>query len=340
MEIRSRSNYDFVSAKNIYRSFCETKNPDISVFGQPWFLDAVCEKEEDWQVIIYAEGSKVLAAFPFEYVKSKRGGYIIRNPYQAKRLGIWIDYGNKQTNAAREAFENKVSQYVIDNLPNYDVFSIDFDARYTNWRAFFNNGFNQQTRYSYIMPMLPSEKNYNSLLTSKRRSEINRKKDEIEIDQTPDINMYWSFLVESYKMRGKDLNADEEKIKKLLPTLVAHDAVDFLFSKNAGGQIVGVKVYFKDSLRMYEMFSTFDPRDKPSSLPVLTYTAILKAAKEQRVFDFEGSMKPGVALYNREFGGIQEPYFVITKFSEKYIFYQNLRNVFSYLRNIVLKKHE
>lgn len=35
-------------------------------------------------------------------------------------------------------------------------------------------------------------------------------------------------------------------------------------------------------------------------------------------FDHEGSMIPGVADYNRDFGSIKEPYFVITNYSDKY----------------------
>ena len=332
MNLISNTNYDFKWAKDTYRAFCESESHDIPVFALPWFLDSVSNSIDDWQVIIYYDNHKVLAAFPFEYIKSKKGGYIIRNPYQAKRLGIWIDYGNKQTNVAKETFENKVTQYVIDNLPKFDSFNIEFDARYTNWRVFFNNGFNQQTKYSYIMRLLSSEEEYNKVLTAKRRSEINRKKNDVIIDCEPDINKYWNFLVESYKLRNKELLANEEKTKNLLKAVMQHDAVDFLFSINEHKQVVGAKIYFKDNRRVYEMFSTFDPREKPSSLPVLTYTEILNAYKEGLEFDFEGSMESGVALYNREFGGVQEPYFVITKLSDSYRFHQNIREIVGFLK--------
>lgn len=333
MDIISKNNYDFSGAKEQYRSFCEAGGHDLPVFAMPWFLDAACENVDDWQVIIYVENNKILAAFPFEYIKSKSGGLIIRNPYQAKRLGLWIDYGNRQTCAAKEAFENKMTQFVIDNLPVFDSFNIEFDSRYVNWRVFYNNGFCQQTRYSYVMPQLSSEEEYNKVLTAKRRSEINRKKGDIVVDRVFNLDKFWSFLVESYKLRNKELLATEEKMKKLLYSVNSHGASEMFFSINSDNQIVGAKVYFKDTRRMYEMFSTFDPREKPSSLPVLTYNAILSAWKDGLVFDFEGSMDPGVALYNREFGGMLEPYFVISKFSEKYLFFQNIRNAFSFLRS-------
>ena len=42
------------------------------------------------------------------------------------------------------------------------------------------------------------------------------------------------------------------------------------------------------------------------------------------LFDFEGSMIPQVAAFNTEFNAEREPYFVLTKYSERYQFRQHL----------------
>ena len=48
-----------MTTKEIYNRFCEA-NPRMSVFLQPWWLDAVYS--EDWEVLLYEEGEQVLAA--------------------------------------------------------------------------------------------------------------------------------------------------------------------------------------------------------------------------------------------------------------------------------------
>lgn len=48
--------------KQEYRQFCE-QTPDMPVFLQPWWLDAVyCE---DWDALLYKEKDNILAAMPY-----------------------------------------------------------------------------------------------------------------------------------------------------------------------------------------------------------------------------------------------------------------------------------
>ena len=161
--------YDFEAAKEEYIRFCENEDNDIQIFAQPWYLDAVCETPEDWRVIVYKENDRIVAAFPFCYKKGKYGLWHIFNPLFTPRLGIWMLYKDRKKESTREAFENKVVEHIIENLPYFDEMKISFDSRFQNWQQFYRNGFSQTTMYSYI---IHEEDEIEALLTSKMRNRI------------------------------------------------------------------------------------------------------------------------------------------------------------------------
>lgn len=313
-----KTNYDFDKAKSEYRQFCEDKTHKIQLFAQPWYLDAVCANPDDWRVIIYKSNNKIIATFPFSYTKNKSGWWEINNPWQAKRLGLWVDFTGIQTSHKREALENEVVQYIIDNLPPYDVFKIDFDSRFTNWRVFYNNGFSQQTFYSYVVKKEQLESDYLSTIAKNRKKDIKTLSSTLDIESEKDFNVFWAFFEESYRLRGRTLSYKKQQIEQLINAAIAHNSAKLYIARSKGdGNILGVTAILYDSRRSYDMFCTFDPREKISPRILLTYQSLLEMTEKGLDYDFEGSMIPGVAHYYFQFNPELEPYFCITKMSDR-----------------------
>lgn len=329
--------YDFVSAKEEYIRFCRDSDNDLPIFAQPWYLDVVCEKKDDWRVIIYKENGRIVAAFPFEYKKTKKGAYTIKNPWQAPRLGIWIDYGNRKTNRERENLENNISQFVISNLPRYDDFSVAFDSRFSNWREFYNNGFRQETRYSYVVEKEVSlQQEYFPSISRHKRRDITRLDKELDVFVSNNVDEFIDFLKKSYADRNRELEYPIERLRLLLNAVINKNRGRVYFAKDKNEVISAAHVVFFDKRRGYSMYGTFDPNRKTTARALLTYRAIIDCAKEGLDYDFEGSMIPGVAEYNSSFNSKLEPYFFVSKQSPRMRFYTNLRENISILRKRVL----
>lgn len=329
------SDYDFVQAKDEYRKFCDTENHDIQIFALPWYLDAVCKDPNDWRVIVYKENNRIVAAFPFEYTRRKKLFWRIANPFQAPRLGIWMNYGNRTSPQARESFENKVTRFVIQNLPSYDIFSIACDARYTNWREFYNHGFKQETRYSYLLKKTKVDPNiFLSQILSKKRNKINNLLGKIPIVKSVTFSEYWNFFYSSYQLRERMPSYSENQLQRLFNAAMARGQGEVRATKNSSNQINAVLFILFDNRRSYEMFCSHDPNSGFSSREFLTYDAAFDSLKLGRDYDFEGSMIPGVATYNREFNGEMEPYFLITNYSPRMKFIMNFLENFTILKKI------
>lgn len=324
--------YDFNQAKEEYRLFCLDKKKDIQVFAQPWFLDAVCETTEDWKVILYKEDTKIVAAFPFEYKKGKYGLWHIKNPWQAARLGIWIDYENKNKSYKREQFENEIVAFIIKNLPYYDKFQISFDGRFKNWQQFYRSGFQQKTHYSYIhtVDQLDEICSLKKIATNKKRQiKLFAGQDVIE---NYDFNVYWSFFEKSYTERGRAISYSKEQVRRLFEASLENKSLKIYYYFENDTPIA-VEFFVYDSTKIFFLFQTFVKSihtTPPTSY--LTNHAIISTLKTGLIFDYQGSMIPEVAENNSRMGAIQEPYFVISNSSEKYKRYELIRSIVRFLR--------
>lgn len=290
--------YDFIKAKEEYRNFCYYYFNDIQIFAQPWYLDAVCEDSEEWQVILYKENKKIVAAFPFMYKKNRLGLKYICNPKFTPRLGIWIDYQGKTKEGEREAYENKIVKYIIDNLPQYDCFDILFDSRFQNWQQFYWEGFSQTNYYSYIMK---KDIDLSNVLSKRTKKKIRSLKERYSVVEGDNLKEYWNFFTKSYRLRKREISYSEKNFFNICQAAQDNNACKLFFCKNNNLKTVAVACVFFDSRRMYKMFNSFDPNIDESVQPLITINSIEKSHEKNLDFDFEGSMIKGVANYNMQF---------------------------------------
>ncbi|SVD38205.1 uncharacterized protein METZ01_LOCUS391059, partial [marine metagenome] len=133
--------------KQKYYIFCETEE-NIPIFSQAWWLDAVCGT--NWDVVLVENHGDIIASMPY-HMKKKTGFNIITMPKLTQNMGPYIKYLDNQKYEKRLAFEKKVMFQLIDSLPKFDKFSQNFNYNITNWQPFYWKGFQQTTRYTYVI---------------------------------------------------------------------------------------------------------------------------------------------------------------------------------------------
>jgi hypothetical protein len=132
------------------------------IFQEPWRLDAVAEGV--WQSLEVVRGDQIAARMPF-VLRRRFGLRIIRPPPLTPTLGPWIR-PSAASAARRMAEEKELLNELIDQLPPWDCFEADFHHRITNWLPFYWRGFEQTTRYTYVLNDVSSLENvWNGLCT-------------------------------------------------------------------------------------------------------------------------------------------------------------------------------
>src|SRR5690554_1433257 len=137
-------------SKGKYRNLCEVEH-SIPIFSKDWWMDAVCGKE-NWDVLLVEKNNEIIAALPY-YLRKKYIYSYISQPKLTQTNGLWIKYPNNQKYSTKLAYEKKVMGEIINQLESLgvDYYSQHFHHSITNWLPFYWSGYQQTTRYTYVI---------------------------------------------------------------------------------------------------------------------------------------------------------------------------------------------
>jgi len=312
--------------KQRYIEFCERES--IPIFMQPFWLDVVCsDNNMDWGVILYEKGGQIWGSFVY-CIKRKYGFTLISMPKLTQFLGPYIKYPQEQKYCKKLSWEKEVMNYFIDNLPKFDYFKMNFHYSITNWLPFYWRGFNQTTRYTYVIEDLRNLDNVIAKFSHAKRKQIKKAErsgimvlpNDITVDQF--YKLHQSEL--KYEKKG-NIIYPKRLLLELFSIVSQYNSGAFFVAKDKNKNIHGALFIVWTNYSAYDLVSAFNPNYLSSGASTLLIKEVLKYVKKIGIdkFDFEGSMIESVENSFRQFNTIQKPYFQITKVNSKIL---KLRN--------------
>ena len=117
------------------------------LFQQPWWLEAVVPGA--WDAVVAEHAGRVVGRLPF-VIKRRHGFTYISMPPLTQTLGPWIE--PKEAKYPKVlAWQKDVMNELIERLPAFNMFWQNFHYEVTNWLPFYWQGFEQTTRYTYLL---------------------------------------------------------------------------------------------------------------------------------------------------------------------------------------------
>lgn len=303
-----------MTSKEKYREFCK-KEKDIPIFSKDWWLDTVCQ-ESDWDVVLFEKGGEIWASLPYQ--KTKKAIFeIITMPKLTQTMGVYIKYPPKQKYYKKLSWEKEVMEILISNLPKVDYFSQNFDHSITNWLPFYWAGFEQTTRYTYIIENISIEELEKNFETDIRRRRRKAYEIGIKIIESEDIETFYKLNTMTFARKNIGISYSFEFVKNLFENCKENSAVKMYFAKYQD-EVIAVNFLVYDDNTVYYLMGGIDPSKKDlGAMDAIQFESIKFALESGRRFDFEGSMIESIEKYFRSFGAIQTPYFSISKTNSK-----------------------
>jgi len=301
--------------KQKYKKFCQKEN--LPVFMSSDWLDNVCTDSMEWDVILYEKGGKIWGSFVYT-IKKQYGFSLILMPKLTQYLGPYIKYPEGQKYYKRLSWEKEIMNYFIDNLPKFDYLNINFHYSITNWLPFFWKGFNQVTRYSYIITnnitLNELSRNFETDIRRRRRK---AEKFGVIVENSEDIELLYNLASMTFNRQKVKIPYTLNLLKKLYYNNKENLKINL--AKYNGNYIAGnLLLISKDSI-IY-LIGGVDPNYKDlGAMDLIQYESIKFALENNKKFDFEGSMIESIEKYFRGFGGIQTQYFKINKISSIFL---------------------
>ncbi len=282
-----------------------------SLFQQPWWLEAVAPGR--WADIIIKKGGEPLLRFP--YVTEKKNGFTgLTMPPVTQTLGPWLK-PMQGRQSSQLSLQKELMTELIDRLPQHDFFYQRFHYSILNWLPFYWKGFNQTTRYTYILDDLSNTDNLWTGMKPNIRNKIRKaERAGIEVTDTDDIETFLDLCELTFKRQGMLMPFTRDFVRRLDNACASRGARKIYITRDKTGRPqTGLFCVF-DANSMYNLMQGGDPELRGSGANALAMWESIKfASTVTRVYDFEGSMIEPIEEFFRSFGCIQKPYFEISK---------------------------
>ena len=307
--------------KEKYRKFC-IQEKDIPIFSKDWWLDSVCGND-NWDVVLVEKGGQIVASLPYYKIK-KFIFNIITMPKLTQTMGVYIKYPKNQKYYKRLSWEKEMITKLIESLPHFDYFLQNFDKSITNWLPLYWKGFQQTTRYTYVIENITIEELSKNLETDIRRRRRKANEVGVVVSESDDIEKFLELNKMTFDRQNLDMPYSFEFVKKLYAVCRENNSVKMYFAKDSDENIIAVNFLVYDNSTVYYLMGGIDPKFKDlGGMDVIQYESIKFALESGKCFDFEGSMIESIEKYFRSFGAVQKPYFTISKTNSKLLRLKN-----------------
>lgn len=320
--------------KEKYNNFY-SEHTDICLFSSPWWLDAVCGKD-NWDVILVEKNGIIKASFPYFLKKGRFNATYITMPTLTQKMGPYIVYDSSNISEMKKiGYEHEVYDQIISKLPKFDFFLINFNQNYKNWLPFYWNGFKQTTRYSYRISDIKNHDLVFNGYAKYKKQKIQKAKNLI-LQYDLDFNQFYDYFEEAVKERGETCSYSRKLFIRLCETVYEHNSgrIFYCIDENKNIHAINLTVWDNDSA-YYLIAMRKNAYKNSGGTEFLVDETIKYVSQFVDIFDFEGSMIKGVEASYRWYGAQQTEYYNITK--DNRIFVPLLRDMWHLLSKISLR---
>lgn len=316
--------------KQAYYTLCETE-PSIPLFAQPWWLDATAGAH-NWDVALVEKGGLVLATLP--YFKHRRAGFrIVTQPWLTLSLGPWLRPSAAKT-PRRLGQQKELLQGLIAQLPPFDHFQQKWHYDQTNCLPFRWSGFQQTTSYSYVIPDLSDLQAVWNGFQENIRKEVRKASGRSQLCVRDDRPLGDMLRLQqlTFDRQGKATPYPTTLLSAIDAACAARGQRRLFIAEDVQGRAHAAVYIVWDHNSAYYLLGGGDPALRTSGAASLCmWEAIRHAATVTKRFDFCGSMVEPIEHFVRAFGGLQCPYFSVSKTPSKllasYLFLKSLKPV-------------
>ncbi len=284
-----------------------------SIFESDEWLNIVAK--DSWErITVENKNKEIIASFPI--VKGRKYGFkSLVIPPLTQTIGVYLQRTNAKLTKRLEK-EKKLLNEIINKLPKGYACDFYLDTNNEYFLPFWWNGFKVEPRVTY---RITDTKDIDIIwkgLKENIRTDIRKAEKNVEVRDTVNIEILINMISKTFERQGRSLPYDREMIKELHKMLLEKKACKLLYAIDNSGNIHAATYFVFDDNRCYYLMSGGDPKYRNSgATSLLVWEGIKFSSKEEKQFDFEGSMIESIEKFVRGFGAESKVYYHATKYN-------------------------
>jgi hypothetical protein len=280
-----------------------------SIFSQPWWLDAVAPNS--WDEVVIEKGGIIVARMPL--VEMGGGNQHYSMPPLTQTLGPWFDLGEGKL-TTRLARHKELANELISKIPEDRNFLQNFHYNIDNWLPWHWAGFDQTTRYTYVLEKIDDLDRLMAGMESRIRKELRKAEKKVKVIQIDDVDRFLDLNQKVFNRQGMDLPYTRDYVSRLHSACLDRAQSKIFLAVGDDGKDHAAIYLIWDDESAYYLMGGSDPELRNSGANTLCmWEAIQFASRITRKFDFEGSMIEPIERYFRGFGATPKAYHQISR---------------------------
>jgi len=287
------------------------ESPQGCIFCRSWWLEAVAPGR--FEFLTLRRGGRIVAGMPI--VRHRKWGVeSLHMPQLTQTLGVLLGPPTSDNYEKRLSNEMELLADLVAAIPRAAHVNLFCHPSFTNWLPFYWAGYQQTTRYTYVIEGLSDlEKVFDNFAHSKRKNVKKAEKLVTVREDMPPADFYDHHAM-TLRKQGETLFYSRDLFERIHRAATERHAGKTWFAVDPESRVHSAIFVVFDAKSAYYLISTIDPEYRSSdSATLLVRDAIAYVAKFTSRFDFEGSMIQGVEGSFRKFGAVQTPYFHLSK---------------------------
>ena len=293
------------SRKATWDAFVD-RSPQGVIYCKSWWLDAVAPGR--YELLTVGNGDDLRAGWPLVWSGTKARRHVAM-PTLTQKLGIL--FAPTQAKYAEQiANQNRLMEELIAGLPPGTSLDQSFHESFTNWLPFCWHGYQQTTRYTYILDELTDTTAIWSGMRSGIRNRIRKaQRAGVRVTDIEDLEYFYSVNVKTFERQGLSPPYNLALVRRIDDACKRHAGRKMLVAEGPDGRAhAGIYIVYDQRCAIL-LLSGGDEELRSSGAGALsTWEAIRFAATVSKTFDFEGSMIRPIESFYRAFGGRQTPF--------------------------------
>jgi hypothetical protein len=294
------------------------QSPQGDVFCYSWWLDAITKS--NFKILAVIENDQIVAGIPLPYDAQNK----INEPPLTRTLGVLYETQDHLSAHKQISNQRKWLNALLEHLPLDDFVQMCMHHNFTDWLPFRWKGFNQTTRYTYIIDYkeTSADKLWNNLSILLKRTIRKARKNEIRVEKDDNFELLYHYAGLSYQRQGIRLNIPLGDLK-VLDEAITKNGNRIIFKAVDAENRIHAMMYFTFSKKSaYLLLSGSDAKYRElGGHSLLMWEAVNFFFGKVDYFNFGGSNIERIEKHFRGYGGTLTPYFHI--YNQKYFGNEN-----------------
>lgn len=281
----------------------------LPILCQAWWWEAASTGKQ-WDILtVRDKEGQMVGAVPYHILRKWCFNAIVMPP-RTQRTYLWVHPNANENEVLESLYEElaKVRQH-------YHALFVYLQMGLTEGQVEFfrKKGYLVQERYTYCIPLEQDEETLYRSFSENKHRQIKRANRLCRLSEI-DKDTFYQFHTDTLRQRGRKIEYPQDVWNALYEASTSRSQGKTLAAVDESGTILAAIFLIWDSQRCYALLPVYSPEYKDSgAMAWLTYESIRFAKKVSGIYDFEGSMDPGIALSYRQYGSTQERYFSVSK---------------------------